>query len=167
VALALVGACDRPQNSASGHQFNISSTRVVNPSDAVGGTIHLGASADADSWDPGRAYSWGLNMQRMYARKLVDYRSFDPQHTVALEPDLAIGLGESSADFTRFVYHLKEGIKFDDGSEITSADVKYALKRIYATDVISGGPTRYYHCLLDTCVDGSPAYRGPYVDPAE
>ncbi len=81
-------------------------------------------------------------MQRLYARKLVDYRSFDPQHAEALEPDLAIGLGDSSANFTRFGYHLKQGIKFEDGSEITSEDVKYALKRIYATDVISGGPTR-------------------------
>jgi peptide/nickel transport system substrate-binding protein len=166
ITLALVGACDSQQKSASGHEFNMSSTRVVNPSDAVGGTIHLGAGADVDSWDPGRAYGWGWNMQRLYARKLVEYRSFDPQHAAALEPDLAIGLGESSANFTRFAYHLKEGIKFEDGSEITSADVKYALKRIYATDVITGGPTSYYYCLLDACVDGTPTYRGPYVDPA-
>jgi peptide/nickel transport system substrate-binding protein len=167
VALALVGACDSPQNSASGHKFNMSSTRLVNPSQAVGGTIHLGAGGDVDSWDPGRAYfSWAWNMQRLYARKLVEYRSFDPQHAETLEPDLAIGLGQSSANFTTFAYHLKEGIKFQDGSEITSADVKYALKRIYATDVISGGPTSYYYCLLDTCVDGTPTYRGPYVDPA-
>jgi peptide/nickel transport system substrate-binding protein len=167
VALALVGACDHPQNSASGHEFNMSSTRVVNPSHAVGGTIHLGAARDVDSWDPGRAYfAWAWNMQRLYARKLVEYRSFDPQHAEALEPDLATGLGESSANFTRFAYHLKQDIKFEDGSEITSADVKYALKRIYATDVISGGPTRYYHCLLDTCVQGTPTYRGPYADPA-
>jgi peptide/nickel transport system substrate-binding protein len=144
----------------------MSSTRVVNPSDTVGGTIHLGAGADVDSWDPGRAYSgWAWNMQRLYARKLVDYRSFDPQHAVALEPDLATGLGESSADFKSFAYHLKQGIKFEDGSEITSADVKYALKRIYATDVIIGGPTSYYYCLLDTCVDSTPTYRGPYADP--
>jgi peptide/nickel transport system substrate-binding protein len=166
ITLALVGACDSPQNSASGHEFNVSSTRVVNPSLAVGGTIHLGMAGDVDSWDPGRAYfSWAWNLQRMYARKLVEYRSFDPQHAEALEPDLAIGLGESSANFTRFTYHLKEGIKFEDGAPITSKDVKYALKRIFATDVISGGPTGYFLCLLDTCEDGStPAYQGPYKD---
>src|SRR5215510_8579827 len=97
VALALVGACDHPQHSASGHEFNMSSTRVVNPSDAVGGTIHLGAAADVDSWDTGRAYSgWAWNMQRLYARKLVDYQAFDPQHAAALAPDLAIDLGEPS-----------------------------------------------------------------------
>jgi peptide/nickel transport system substrate-binding protein len=167
VAVALVGACDSQQSSAPGHEFNLSSTRVVNPSDAVGGTIHLGSAGDADSWDPARSYgSWVWNMQRLYARKLVNYRSFDPQHAAALEPDLATGLGESSADFTTFAYHLKDGIKFEDGSEITSADVKYALKRIYATDILFGGPTSYYHCLLDTCVDGTPAYKGPYRDPA-
>jgi len=167
LALVLVGACDRPRSSAPGREFNTSSTRVVNPSDAVGGTIHLGSDRDADSWDPGRAYfGWVWNLERLYARKLVDYRSFDPQHAAALEPDLATGLGEPSADFTAFTYHLKDGIKFEDGAEITSADVKYALKRIYALDVLSGGPTSYYLCLLDTCVDGStPTYGGPYLEP--
>ena len=152
--------------TSTGHEFNASSSRVVNPSEATGGTLRLGAGSDCDSFDPARAYYGSCwNLQRLYARKLVDFKSFDPKHASDLEPDLATSLGEPNEDFTTFTYHLKDGIKYQDGSPITSADFKYALKRIYATDIINGGPTSYFLCLLDTCEDGQPAYRGVYKDP--
>src|SRR5262245_49377749 len=154
--------------TSSGPEFNVSTTRVINPNDATGGTLRLGGGSDCDSWDPQRAYYGACwNMQRLYARKLVDFGSFDPANATALEPDLATGLGEPNADFTQFTYHLKDGIKFEDGSPITIADFKYSLKRLYATDVINGGPNSYFLCLLSDCADGvNPDYKGAYKDPS-
>ena len=65
-----------------------------------------------------------------------------------------------SADKKTWTYHLQAGLKWDDGKPITSADFKYAFERLFATDVINGGPTFYYLCLLDKCsADGTPTYR--------
>src|SRR5215475_5288716 len=145
--------------------FNISTTTIINPSDKPGGTLKLGAGSDADSWDPARAYyGFVWNLQRLYARDLMGFAP-DPKKAATVVPDLATSAGEASADFKTFKYTLRDGVKFDDGTPITSKDIKYALKRIYATDVISGGPTGYFLCLLDTCADGStPAFKGPYKD---
>jgi peptide/nickel transport system substrate-binding protein len=145
--------------------FNISTTTIVNPNTKPGGTLKLGAGSDADSWDAARAYyGYVWDLQRLYARTLMGFAP-DPKHAAEVVPDLATAPGEASADFKTFKYTLRDGVKFDDGSPITSKDVKYALKRIYATDVISGGPTSYFLCLLDTCPDGTtPTYKGPYKD---
>jgi peptide/nickel transport system substrate-binding protein len=75
-------------------------------------------------------------------------------------PDLASAPGASNDDKTEWTYTLRDGIKWEDGSAITSADVKYAVQRLFATDVINGGPSSYYTSLLD---DGT--YKGPYADP--
>jgi len=151
---------------AAGHEFNVSSTRIINPNEATGGTLRLGGGSDCDSWDPQRAYYGACwNMQRLYARTLVAFAS-DPTRSTEVEPDLATGLGEPNEDFTTFTYHLKDGIKFEDGTPITSADIKYSAKRVFATDVINGGPNSYFLCLLSTCPDGvNPEYKGPYTDP--
>ena len=144
--------------------FNISTTTIINPSDKPGGTLKLGAGSDADSWDPARAYyGFVWNLQRLYARTLMGFAP-DPKKAATVVPDLATAPGEASADFKTFKYTLRDGVKFDDGSPITSKDIKYALERAYATDVINGGPTGYFLCLLDTCKDNAPTYQGPYKD---
>jgi peptide/nickel transport system substrate-binding protein len=125
----------------------------------------LGAGSDADSWDPARAYyGFVWNLQRLYARTLMGFAP-DPTKAATVVPDLATAPGEASADFKTWKYTLRDGLKYDDGSPITSKDIKYAIERGYATDVISGGPTGYFLCLLDTCPDGSTfTYKGPYKD---
>jgi peptide/nickel transport system substrate-binding protein len=145
--------------------FNISTSTIINPSDKTGGTIKLGAGSDCDSWDPARAYyGFCWNLQRLYARDLMGFAP-DPKNAAKVVPDLATAAGESSDNFKTFKYTLRDGVKYDDGTPITSKDIKYALERGYATDVINGGPTGYFLCLLDTCPDGStPAYKGPYKD---
>ncbi len=51
-------------------------------------------------------------------------------------------------------------MKFEDGSEITSQDVKYAVERSnFAPEALSNGPT-YFKAYLD----GGDKYKGPYKD---
>ena len=57
-----------------------------------------------------------------------------------------------------WTYHLKPGLKFEDGTPVTSADVKYAVERTYDRSVLANGPT-YFSVLL-----ADPKYPGPYKD---
>lgn len=145
--------------AASG--FNAAATGVVNPSDVTGGTLKMGAISDCDSYDPARtyyAYCWDI--QRLFTRSLMGFAPLPGAAGTAVVPDLATAAGEANAEKTEWKYTLKDGVKWEDGSAITSKDVKYAIQRLFATDVINGGPSSYFTSLLD---DGT--YKGPYADP--
>lgn len=132
---------------------------VVNPSGHRGGTITFDDSSTPDSTDPGNTYSGPVSdIIRLYGRSLLTYRSVPGASGSQLVPDLATGLGRVSDHGLTWTYHLKPGIRFEDGSTVTSQDVKYAVERSYARDVLPGGPD-YFQALLQ-----DPGYRGPYKD---
>ena len=146
--------------------FNAATIGFVNKSDKTGGSLNLVATGDCDSWDPANTYyGWCWNMQRLFTRTLVGYSSVPGANNVGIEPDLATSLGEHNADFTQWTYKLKTGVKWEDGTPVTSKQVKYGLERVFATDLFSNGPASYYLCLLSKCgADGTPPYKGPYKD---
>jgi len=152
-------------SSASG--FNAAVTGIVNAGGPSGGTLKLGALSDVDSYDPGRtyyAYSWDI--QRMMTRTLMAFKAEPGTAGSELVPDMATEPGTSNADGTVWTYKIKSGIKFDDGTAVTTKDIKYGIERLFATDVINGGPGGYYTCLLSKCdAEGTPEYKGPYADP--
>lgn len=157
-------------SAGAGAGFDAARSDVVNPSDKTGGELKLGGTSDCDSWDPAATYNgYCWNLQRLMTRTLVALPATgDPDKAPVageLAPDLATAMGEPNADNTVWTYHLRGGLKFSTGDPITSADVKYGFERMWATDVISGGPAGYFLCLLDTCdVAGTPSYQGPYKD---
>jgi peptide/nickel transport system substrate-binding protein len=147
--------------------FNAALTGFVNQSTKTGGTLHLAASGDCDSWDPAATYyAWCWNMQRLITRTLVGYASVPGVNNAnKLEPDAATALGDHNADFTQWTYHIKPGITWQDGTPVTSQDYKYGIERVFAQDVITGGPSSYFLCTLSKCdAKGNPAYVGPYKD---
>ena len=62
-------------------------------------------------------------------------------------------------------FTIKDGVKWEDGQDITCEDFAYGASRNFATDVIIGGPSNYLFTYLDipTGDDGLPAYKGPYT----
>jgi peptide/nickel transport system substrate-binding protein len=161
VLAACGGGSGSSDTAAPSSGFNAAVNAKVNPSDVKGGTLKLGASSDCDSYDPARtyyAYCWDI--QRMFTRSLMGFAPEPGSKGTAVVPDLATAAGASNADKTEWTYTLKDGVKWEDGSAITSKDVKYAIQRLFATDVINGGPSSYFTSLLD---DGT--YKGPYADP--
>ena len=79
-------------------------------------------------------------------------------------PDLATDTGTSSDGGKNWSFTLKDGIKWEDGKPITCEDFKYGASRVFATDIITGGPN-YLLSYLDIPKDpktGLPAYNGPY-----
>ena len=157
------GGGGTPTSSASASSggapaFNAAVTGVVNPSTKTGGTLKLLSSSDCDSWDPARTYyGFCWNMQRLFTRELVGYQTVN-NSGFKLAPDLATSLGQHSADNKTWTYTLKSGLKYSDGTAITPKDIKYAVDRIYATDVINGGPTFYFTGLINA----PSSYKGFY-----
>jgi peptide/nickel transport system substrate-binding protein len=159
-AMALVG-CSGPTtqsgtNGASG--FNAAVAGIVNPSTVQGGTVKLLSATDCDSWDPQNTYyGWCWNMQRLFTRSLLGYQKVNGTKPV-LAPDLATDMGTHNADFTKWTYTLQKGLKFSNGADITPMDVKYGVERLFATDVINGGPASYFIGTITHPAD----YLGPY-----
>ncbi|MEV0981318.1 ABC transporter substrate-binding protein [Streptomyces sp. NPDC049915] len=142
--------------------FDAAVGHVVNASDRKGGTLRLVSGADADSWDPGRSYyGWVWNMQRLYARTLLTYAPKPGKSGRTLVPDLAEAQPQVSADGRKYTVKLRSGLKFEDGTPITAKDVKYGIERVFAQDVVTGGPTY----LIET-LDQGQNYPGPYKDGA-
>lgn len=136
-------------------------TSVVNKSDKKGGTVKIELSDEPDSLDPGNTYyGWVQNLSRLYGRTLTSFKPAAGKDGLEVVPDLAEGLGKSSADAKTWTYTLKKGLKFEDGTPITSKDVKYAVERSnFAPEALSNGPT-YFKAHLA----GGDKYKGPYKD---
>src|SRR5687768_1939000 len=155
------GGEQAPTTQAGASGFNAASTSVVNPSETKGGTLKFANSGDWDTLDPGEtyyAYSW--NFARLYGRSLLMFKSAPGKEGNQLVPDLAEGMGEASADAKTWTYKLRQGVKFDDGTEVTSADVKYAVLRSTDKQTFPNGPA-YWEAILNL----PKGYRGPYKSP--
>lgn len=161
-ALALgLAACNQAEDNTpdtTNPEFNAAVDKVYKPSTKTGGTLKFAISEDWDSVDPGDTYyglSW--NLVRTYGRSLTMFKPVPGKGSAELVPDLAESLGTPSDDGKTWTYKLREGVKFEDGTAITSKDVKYAVLRTIAKDVLVNGPT-YFGDFLNL----PEGYQGPY-----
>ncbi|MFB6893601.1 ABC transporter substrate-binding protein [Kitasatospora sp. NPDC056327] len=141
---------------------NAATKGVVNASDKKGGTVTYEMRGTPDSLDPGNTYyAYIYNFSRLYGRPLTTFQPGAGDEGNKLVPDLAESLGTPSADGLSWTYKLRAGLKYEDGTPITSKDVKYAVLRSnYAPEVNSNGPTYFKEML----VDNETPYQGPYKD---
>ena len=147
--------------STSSTGFNAAITSVVNPSTTKGGTINFGNSSAPDSTDPGNtyyAYMW--NFTRLYVMPLMTYKSCPGQCGLQVVPDLATGPGVVSDNGLTWTYHIQPDVKFEDGTTVTSQDVKYAVERTFDRGLFPLGPA-YFPGLLG---GNAATYPGPYKD---
>jgi len=159
IAAMVLAACGGGSSGGGGGAESVGG--VTNPSDAKGGTLRLANAGDWDSLDPADtyyAYSW--NFVRLYGRALVMFKSAPGAEGATLVPDLAESLGKPSADAKTWTYTLRQGVKFEDGTPVTSKDVKYAVERSLDKTVFPNGPT-YFNDALDL-----QGYTSPYSDPS-
>ncbi|MDP9830934.1 ABC transporter substrate-binding protein [Kineosporia succinea] len=138
--------------------FDAGSRGVVNSSDARGGSLRMANPGDWDSLDTGDTYyGYSWNFARLYSRTLVTYSSAPGAEGATLVPDLASELGKSSDGGKTWTYALKDGLTFQDGAPITSADVKYAVERSLDKETFPHGPT-YFNEFLADVPDGFSVY---------
>jgi peptide/nickel transport system substrate-binding protein len=136
-------------SNAATPSFNAAVDKAFNVSDKKGGIVKMAVSADWDSVDPGDTYS-GLswNLVRLYGRALTMFKPVPGAEGNKLVPDLAESLGVPSDNGKTWTYKLRAGVKFEDGTPVTSKDVKYAVERSIDKDVLVNGPT-YVDDFLD------------------
>ncbi|MGW7103120.1 ABC transporter substrate-binding protein [Streptomyces sp. NPDC054838] len=164
-ALSLTAACGgddtkKAEGDKGDKGYSGAATGVVNASDAKGGELKLWSPQDVDFLDPARAYyGFVWNMQRLFIRQLYAYDSKPGAAGTKLVPDLAEGEPVLSNDGKTYTVKIKDGVKFEDGAPITSKDFKYGIERVFAQDVLAGGPTY----LIDQ-LDQGQKYEGPYKD---
>jgi peptide/nickel transport system substrate-binding protein len=147
--------------SSSNVSFNAGITNVVNPSTHKGGTLTFAWRSAPDSFDPGNTYyaaDW--DFARFYSMALLTYKACPGPCGKTLVPALATGLGVVSDKGLTWTYHIKPGIKFEDGTTVTSKDVKYAVERTFDRSVLPNGPS-YFQVLLG---GNAAKYPGPYKD---
>jgi peptide/nickel transport system substrate-binding protein len=131
--------------------FDAALSTVVNPSGRAGGTLRLSRTSDFDSLDPGNTYyAFAWNFLRLIGRTLVTFNPAPAGAGKHLVPDLARSLGIPSDGGATWTYHLRRGVLFEDGTEVTAEDVRYAIERSNFTPrVLSGGPTYFRRYLRD------------------
>lgn len=153
--------------SACGSSTSTTAASSAPAAGVKGGTLYILSGTATEHWDPQRVYV-GVNIEygnRLFTRTLVSWAPVTSDTDVAkLVADMATDTGKVSADGMTWTFTLKDGLKWEDGSEITADDVKYGVSRTFAVDVITGGPN-YAIAFLDipTLADGSSAYKGPYA----
>ncbi|WP_327679959.1 ABC transporter substrate-binding protein [Streptomyces sp. NBC_00467] len=140
--------------------FNAGIGKVANASTAKGGELKFVGTQDADSWDPQRGYyGFMWDFARYYTRQLVSFKPAPGAGSTELVPDLATAKAEISPDGKTYKYTLKDDVTWEDGTPVTSQDIKYGIERTWAQDVISGGPV-----YLMQVLDPKSEYKGPYKD---
>ena len=131
-------------------QFNAGLRRIVNPSTLRGGQLRFVRTDDFESLDPGNCYyacTW--NFLRLFGRTLVTFAQFPGVRGQRLVPDLATSLGVATEHGRTWTYHLRPDLRFEDGSEVTSYDIRYAIERSnFASHTMANGPT-YFRQYLD------------------
>jgi len=174
VAVTLTAAaCSSGSSSSNGGNnnsntnavaFNAGVTGTVNASSQKGGTITFDNSSAPDSTDAGNTYyAFNLNFTRLYATPLVTYKASTGAGGDQLVPGLATALGTASDGNKTWTYHIKSGVVFEDGTPVTSQDVKYAVERTFDRSVLPNGPT-YFTSLL---AGNAATYPGPFKNRAK
>ncbi len=135
-----------------------SSAAAFDPAGCQGGTLTVLNHRGQGNFDPAELYtSGGGKVPTLVFRTLTTRNhTTDGPDSAKVVPDLATDTGRPNQDATVWTYHLKPGLKFEDGTPITAADVKYGIERSFAPELPGGPPY-----LRDWLVGGE-TYQGPY-----
>ena len=159
VAVASVSLAVAAGAAACGPKDNDAKGSGGNSTPHKGGTLTVLNSQPQEDFDPARLYtSGGGNVPSLVFRTLTTRNRENGAAGAKVVPDLATDTGRPNKDATVWTYTLKKGLKYEDGTAITSADIKYGIERSFAAELSGGAPY-----LRDWLV-GAADYQGPYKD---
>lgn len=159
VAAASVGLILAAGAAACGPKDNDAKGSGGDSTPHKGGTLTVLNADPTENFDPARLYtSGGGNVPSLVFRTLTTRNRENGAAGAKVVPDLATDTGRPDKDATVWTYTLKKGLKYEDGTAITSADIKYGIERSFAPELSGGAPY-----LRDWLV-GAADYQGPYKD---
>ncbi len=119
------------------------------PGAKPGGTLH---ALERDSYthlDPGQIYvSNEGQLATLLHRGLTTYK-LDSKGKYTVVGDLATDSGKETDAGKTWTYTLKDGVKFEDGTPITSKDIRWSVERLFAP-FITNGPAYLQQWLANT-----------------
>ncbi|MFE9019841.1 ABC transporter substrate-binding protein [Streptomyces sp. NPDC007808] len=122
----------------------------------TGGTIYSLQQFDMDHMDPAQIYvstEGAITVPIM--RGLTGYK-LDDKGGATLVGDAATDAGTMKDGGKTWAFTLKDGLKWEDGSDVTMDDVRHTFERLFAT-FITEGP-RY----VQNWLEGGEKYKGPF-----
>ena len=175
-AVALIAACSssKSNNNGGGASGGASSApasagnaaglgKVIQPGYTTkGGTVNILSDANFEHLDPVNNYVTNSGELGRLIYRTLTFIEDTPGGKPAIKPDLAENLGTPSADKKTWTYKLRTGLKFEDGTPITSKDIKYAVERSFATDIYKDGAT-----YMTDLLENPNGYAGPYASPTK
>lgn len=124
---------------------------------AQGGTLQVLANAGFSHLDPARGFDGGVNnFYRLIYRTLTTQGAAPGADGTKIVPDLATDTGKPSDGGKTWTFTLKDGLFFETGAPITSADVKWGVSRAWDPEVGIGSP------YAKQLIDAPASYQGPY-----
>jgi peptide/nickel transport system substrate-binding protein len=144
---------------SSGGSSSSSGSSAFDPKTCQGGTLHVLNQSDATAHhlDPARIYtSGGGAVTSLIFRTLTTRHRVPGQAGDEVVPDLATDTGTASDGAKTWTYRLKDNLKFEDGTPITSKDIKWGVERAFAPELPGGIP------YLRDWLAGGADYKGPY-----
>ena len=164
----LLGACgDDGGGTTSGEESGGKSATADGIKD--GGTLYVLTNQEGVSTlDPQRVYTgaelgaWGST----FTRTLTSYNPVAGPDGTKLVPDMATDFGTASDDLKTWTFTMRDGIKWEDGSDVTCEDIAYGISRTFAAEVTAGEGPLYAISYLDIPEgesDFGSAYPGPWL----
>ena len=148
--------------AGAGKAPDLEAPKAIPDDAAEGGTITVLSAVVPFTLDPTRAYYVdSVAVMNNVTRALTQY-VYDPEtNDMVLAPDMATDLGRPNEDNTEWTFTLRDGLKYEDGSEVKAEDVAYAISRSFAIEELPDGPTYQL-----TFFEDGDTYKGPYKDKA-
>ena len=170
-AVALIAACSSSKSNGGGATSGGASSAPASAGNAAGlgkviqsgyttkgGTVNILSDANFEHLDPVNNYVTNSGELGRLIYRTLTFIEDTPGGKPAIKPDLAENLGTPSADKKTWTYKLRTGLKYEDGTPITSKDIKYAVERSFATDIYKDGAT-----YMTDLLENPNGYAGPYA----
>ncbi|MFJ9564316.1 ABC transporter substrate-binding protein [Streptomyces fuscichromogenes] len=125
-----------------------------------GGKVYLLNDDDFSHLDPQRVYyAWNSLAVVVINRALTGYKVAD-DGSQTLVGDLATDTGTMKDGGKTWSFTLKDGVKWEDGSDVTVDDVRHGFERAFASYITEGA--MYVQSWLTGSTDYRKSYSGPY-----
>ena len=150
----LLAACGGSSSSSGGGTGATSGGKYGGTLDVL---MHATMSTSNDTLEPASSNAQeSVDMLPLIYSPLTIYVAGSNPTQIA--GDLATDGGTSSEGAKVWTFHIRKGITFSDGKQVTSQDVKYGVERSFAS-IFAGGA-----CGPNLNLVGGSTYKGPYVD---